>query len=407
MKVFEEKRIVLGVTGSIAAYKAASLASLLKKGGAVVDVILTEAAAKLVTPLTFSSLTGRRAYVDQDLWQVDDHVLHIKLGEENQAFLIAPATANTIAKLAHGIADNLLTLSALASRTDLLVAPAMDGGMYSHPATQENLKILKERGVKILGPAAGHLASGLSGKGRMLEPDQLRGHLRLRLGREGVLAGKKVVVTAGGTQEPIDPVRVIANKSSGKQGYALAQAALDQGAEVVLISGSVCLKPPEGASLLEVSTAEEMREGVINETEKADALIMAAAVADYRPAQISKRKIKKDQGGIAAIELEETSDILNEVAKRKKTPRVGPLVTIGFAAETENLKENAKLKLDKKNLDLIAANDVSREDSGFGTDTNQITLVWKNGQVEELPLMEKSEVSDIIIQETAKLIDSI
>ena len=407
MKVLEEKRIVLGVTGSIAAYKAASLASLLKKGGAVVEVILTEAAAKLVTPLTFSSLTGRRAYVDQDLWQVDNHVLHIKLGEENQAFLIAPATANTIAKLAHGIADNLLTLSALASRTDLLVAPAMDGGMYSHPVTQENLKILEERGVRILGPAAGHLASGLSGKGRMLEADQLLGHLRLWLGREGILAGKKVVVTAGGTQEPIDPVRVIANKSSGKQGYALAQAALDQGAEVVLISGSVCLKPPVGASLLEVSTAEEMREGVINEIEKADALIMAAAVADYRPAQISKRKIKKDQGGLAAIELEETTDILNEVVKRKKSPRVGPQVTIGFAAETENLKENAKLKLDKKSLDLIAANDVSREGSGFGADTNQVTLVWKNGQVEELPLMEKAEVSDIIIQETAKLIDSI
>jgi len=230
------------------------------------------------------------------IWQVDDHVLHIELGEENQAFLIAPATANTIAKLAHGLADNLLTVSALASRTDPLVAPAMDGGMYSHPATQENLQILEKRGVQLLGPAAGHLASGMSGKGRMLEPEQLLGYLRVFLGKDGVLKGKKVIVTAGGTQEPIDPVRVLSNKSSGKQGYALAQAALDQGGEVVLISTPVCLDPPAGASTVDVTTADQMSEAVLKETKDADLLIMAAAVADYKPAQESSRKIKKDHG---------------------------------------------------------------------------------------------------------------
>ncbi|MCJ7717547.1 MAG: bifunctional phosphopantothenoylcysteine decarboxylase/phosphopantothenate--cysteine ligase CoaBC, partial [Anaerolineales bacterium] len=350
MKIFEGKRIVLGVTGSIAAYKIVDLASKLTQSGALVDVILTDSAAKLVSPLTFSSVTGRRAYIDQDLWQVDDHVLHIELGEENQAFLIAPATANTIAKLAHGLADNLLTVSALASRTDLLVAPAMDGGMYSHPATQENLQILNKRGVLLLGPDAGHLASGMSGKGRMLEPDQLLGYLRIFLGREGVLKGKKVVVTAGGTQETIDPVRMISNKSSGKQGYALAQAALDQGGEVVLISTPVCLNPPVGATVVEVKTASQMSKVVLKETKDADLLIMAAAVADYKPIQESNRKIKKDQGGLTVINLETTPDILSELARRKKSPDAGPKVVIGFAAETEKLQENAKFKLEKKKL---------------------------------------------------------
>ena len=285
MKIFENKRIILGVTGSIAAYKSVDLASRLTKAGALVDVVLTEAAAKLVTPVTFSSVTGRKAYLESDLWKVDDHVLHIELGEKSQVFLIAPATANTIAKLAHGIADNLLTVSALASRTDILVAPAMDGGMYSNLATQENLATLKDRGVIILGPAEGHLASGLSGKGRMLEPEELFGHLRARLGKNGILAGKKVVVSAGGTQEPIDPVRVISNKSSGKQGYALAQAALDHGARVVLITTPVCLKPPVESSVVKVTKAEEMAEAVYKESSDADILIMAAAVADYQPDQ--------------------------------------------------------------------------------------------------------------------------
>jgi phosphopantothenoylcysteine decarboxylase/phosphopantothenate--cysteine ligase len=403
MNVLDGKRIVLGVTGSIAVYKSVDLASQLAKSGALVDTILTEAAAKLVAPITFSSVTGRRAYLDGDLWQVDDHVLHIDLGENNQAFLIAPATANTIAKLAHGLADNLLTLSALASRSNIIIAPAMDGGMYSNPATQDNLEILKKRGVEIWGPAEGHLASGLAGKGRMLEPLQLLGHLRQWLGKDGSLSAKKVVVTAGGTQEPIDPVRVISNRSSGKQGYALAQAALDQGAKVVLISGPTCLTPPLGAEMIEIQTAVELAEATLRETEKADLLIMAAAVADYRPTRISIQKVKKTKAGLSAIELETTPDILQKVAERKKKSGSGPQLTVGFAAETENLLENARIKLEEKGLDLIAANDVSKVDAGIGADQNQITLIWKDGNSREVPLMDKSDLSAILIEECARL----
>lgn len=403
MNALDGKRIVLGVTGSIAVYKSVDLASQLTKSGALVDVILTEAAANLVAPITFSSVTGRRAYLDGDLWQVDDHVLHIDLGENNQAFLIAPATANTIAKLAHGLADNLLTLSALASRSYFIIAPAMDGGMYSNPATQANLEILKKRGVEIWGPVTGHLASGLAGKGRMLEPLQLLGHLRQWLGKDGSLSGKKVVVTAGGTQEPIDPVRVISNRSSGKQGYALAQAALDQGAQVVLISGPTCLISPLGVELVEIQTAKELTEATLRETEKADLLIMAAAVADYRPARVSNKKVKKNLGGLSAIELETTPDILQEVAERKKKAGSGPKLTVGFAAETENLLENARVKLEEKGLDLIAANDISMENAGIGADQNQITLIWKDGKSREIPLMDKTDLSEILIKECARL----
>ena len=405
MKIFKDKRIVLGVTGSIAAYKAVSLASSLTKAGALVDVILTDAASKLVSPISYSSVTGRKAYLDSDLWQVDDHVLHIELGEKNDAFIIAPATANTIAKLAHGIADTLLTLSALASRTAPLVAPAMDGGMFSNPATQENIRILSERGMKILGPATGHLASGLSGMGRMLEPDELFGHLRLWLGQSGSLSGRKVVVSAGGTQEPIDPVRVITNKSSGKQGYAVAQAALDQGASVTLISAPTCLKQPVGADLVSVNTAEEMKNAVLEACEEADLLVMTAAVADYRPRNMADDKIKKDTGGLTEIQLDETPDILGEVAKIRKKKDTGPKVVIGFAAETENLLKNAEKKLKSKGLDLIAANDVSREDSGIGADQNQVTLIWKEGKTRELPLMAKSSVADELIDAAAALIE--
>jgi phosphopantothenoylcysteine decarboxylase / phosphopantothenate---cysteine ligase len=405
MNIFSGKRIVLGVSGSIAAYKAAVLASALTKAGALVDTILTDAASKLISPLTFSAVTGRRAYLDSDLWQQEDHVLHIELGEKNQAFLIAPATANTIAKLAGGMADNLLTLSALASRTAIAVAPAMDGGMFSHPATQANLDILRERGVHVWGPAAGHLASGLSGKGRMLEPEILQGHLRQLLGLEGPLQGKKIVVTAGGTQEPIDPVRVLSNRSSGKQGFAVAQAAIDAGAQVTLISAPTCLQAPVGASLIEVQTAREMGKAVLTETAEADLLIMAAAVADYRPSSRSEQKVKKSSGGMAELDLELTEDILQLVAKRKKAERSGPAVVVGFAAETEDLIENAQAKLESKNLDLIAANDVSREDSGIGVDNNRIIMIWKDGRAEELDLMPKAKVAEILIREAADLLD--
>ncbi len=405
MKIFKDKRIVLGVTGSIAAYKAVSLASSLTKAGALVDVVLTDAASKLISPISFSSVTGRKAYIDSDLWQVDDHVLHIDLGEKNDAFIIAPATANTIAKLAHGLADTLLTLSALASRTAPLVAPAMDGGMYSNPATQENIQTLSDRGITILGPAAGHLASGLSGMGRMLEPDELMGHLRIWLGKTGTLSGREVVVSAGGTREPIDPVRVITNRSSGKQGYAIAQAALDHGASVTLISAPTCLKPPVGANLTLVDTAEEMKNAVLDASGDADLLVMTAAVADYRPQKMAHDKIKKEKGGLTEIQLEETPDILGEVSRIRKEKGSGPKVVVGFAAETENLVKNAEKKLKSKGLDLIAANDVSGEDSGIGADQNQVTLIWKDGRTSELPLMPKSSVADELIEAAGAIIE--
>ena len=403
MSVLSGKRILLGVTGSIAAYKAADLASKLTQAGAQVDVILTGAAEKFITPLTFQSVTGRRAYVDTDLWGNEAHVLHVGLGHTVDLLIIAPCTANTIAKLAHGSADSLLTVTALAANSPLLIAPAMDGGMYDHPATQENLDTLKKRGAIIVGPAEGHLASGLSGAGRMLEPMEILGYARLALGQNGPLAGKKVVITAGGTQEPLDPVRVLTNRSSGRQGYALAQAALDAGAEVTLIIAPVALPPPVGARLVPVETAKQMLDCVLAESTNSDALIMAAAVADFRPKNQAKDKIKKE-GGIPQIELEATEDILKTVAsKRRENER--PLVVVGFAAESRDLLENASAKLKSKGLDFIAANDISTQDAGFAVETNRVTLLFADGRKESLPLMSKSEVAETIIKRLAALLE--
>jgi phosphopantothenoylcysteine decarboxylase/phosphopantothenate--cysteine ligase len=290
MSILSGKHILLGVTGSIAGYKAADLASKLAQAGAQVDVLLTSAGEKFVTPLTFQSVTGRRAYTDKDLWGNEAHVLHVSFGKTADLLVIAPCTADTMAKLAHGIADNLLTVTALAAQCPLVIAPAMDGGMFDHPATQENLAKLKERGAIIVGPAEGHLASGLTGTGRMVEPAEILGHIRIALGKKGKLAGKKIVVTAGGTQEALDPVRVITNHSSGKQGYALAQAALDSGADVCLISAptAAALSAPVGARVIHVNSAMEMLNAVL--AESADALIMAAAAADFTPRQSPKIK---------------------------------------------------------------------------------------------------------------------
>lgn len=285
MALLDGKRILLGVTGSIACYKAADLASKLTQAGAEVDVILTAGALEFVRPLTFQSVTGRQAYTEEDLWGSRGHVTHIGLGHQADLFVIAPATANTIARLAHGMADNLLSLTALAARCPLLVAPAMDGGMYEHPATQANVDMLRSRGVRIAGPASGHLASGQTGLGRMLEPQELIGYIRQALAQDGPLAGRQVLVTAGGTQEAIDPVRFISNRSSGKQGYALAQAALDLGAQVTLISGPVSLAAPIGARRIDVRTAQQMEKAVLEHAQSADILLMAAAVADFRPAR--------------------------------------------------------------------------------------------------------------------------
>lgn len=402
ISLFADKTIILGVTGSIAAYKAADLASKLTQAGAHVDVILTRAAREFVTPLTFQSVTGHRAFTDEDLWGTEGHVQHIGLGKSADLLVIAPATANTIAKLAHGIADNLLTVTALAARCPLIVAPAMDGGMFTHPSTQNNLEILRKRSTKTVGPAEGHLASGLSGLGRMVEPIELLGHIRLAIASSGPLSGRKVIVTAGGTQELIDPVRVITNLSSGRQGYALAQAALDKGAEVILISAPTCLPPPVGVSLVRVTTAEEMLQAVLDQSNDADLLIMAAAVADFRPVKTSDVKIKKNTG-VPKIDLESTVDILSTIANLK-TKQDYPRIVVGFAAESQDLIANAQSKLKTKKLDLIIANDITSNDAGFVVNTNRVIIIDAGGGEEALPLMTKDKVSEQIIQRVTPLI---
>lgn len=409
MAVFEGKHILLGVTGSIAAYKAADLASKLTQQGARVDVILSAGAEKFITPLTFQSVTGRRAFTDSDLWGGDAHVLHVGLGHSADLLVIAPCTANTLAKLAHGIADNLLSVTALAAGGEkarsipILLAPAMDAGMYEHPATQENVRILKARGVTLLGPAEGRMASGLMGLGRMLEPAEILGHIRLALGRKGKLAGKHLVVTAGGSQEPIDPVRYLTNRSSGKQGYALAQAALDEGAAVTLVTHPTGLIPPVGAHVVEVRTAQEMLEAVLKAVESADGLVMAAAVADFRVKHVSAHKLKK-QDGIPQITLEAAPDVLGTVARRR--PDLNRLKTVaGFAAESRDLTENAIAKLKSKKLDFIAANDISAADAGFGVDTNRITLLYADGRREPLPLMGKEQAARVIMERVAAFLE--
>ena len=410
MSILTSKHILLGVTGSIAAYKAVDLASKLTQAGALVDVILTPSAEKFVTPLTFQSVTGRHAYTETDLWGNEAHVLHVGLAREADLLVIAPCTANTIAKLAHGQADNLLTITALASQCSLLLAPAMESHMYAHPATQENLAKLTGRGAYLAGPAEGHLASGASGPGRMLETSQLIGHIRIVLGHHGLLAAKKVIVTAGGTHEPLDPVRVLTNKSSGKQGYALAQAALDAGADVSLLS-TVNLEPPVGARVVVVRTAQEMLEAVLEEAATADALIMAAAVADFRPKKVAESKLKK-KDGIPQVELEAAPDILGTVASMPlgTGASLGPeqkrlKVVVGFAAESRDLLENATVKLQSKKLDFIAANDISATDAGFSVDTNRVTLLYPDGSSEALPLMSKTEVAETIIARIAALLE--
>lgn len=403
MTVLTNAHILLGVTGSIAAYKAADLASQLTQQGALVDVILTPGAEKFITALTFQSVSGRKTFSDADLWGGQAHILHVGLGRIADLLVIAPCTANTLAKLAHGLADNLLTVSALAMSSSILVAPAMDAGMYEHPATRENVRILEERGLLFAGPAEGRMASGLSGKGRMLEPLEIMGHIRLALGRVGKLAGRRIVVTAGGSQEPLDPVRYISNRSSGKQGYALAQAALDAGAAVRLITHPVGLAVPVGAEVVEVRTAQEMLEAVLQACENADALVMAAAVADFRVERVAEHKLKK-RDGVPQILLTAAPDVLAAVAQARE--RLKKLkVVVGFAAESRDLLENAVAKLTSKQLNFIAANDISSTDAGFAVDTNRLTLLYADGRREPLPLMSKDEAAEVILARVAALLE--
>ena len=411
--LLKDKRILLGVTGGISAYKVAILASHLTQAGVQVDVVMTEAATRFVTPLTFQSLTGRPVYTS--LWGMLDaalgdgegavlptHVVHVGLAEAADLLVIAPATANTLAKLAHGLADNLLTALALAARCPLLVAPAMDLGMWANPATQANVATLRARGVHFAGPARGRMASGLEGEGRMMEPDGILGHVRLVLGRKGPLAGRRVVVTAGPTREFFDPVRFISNPSSGRQGFALVQAALDRGAEATLITGPVDLPTPVGARRVEVTSVEEMKEKVLAACAEADVLLMAAAVGDYRPATVASQKIKKGPSDLT-LQLVRTPDILSAVAVQRAAAGF-PHVTVGFAAESQDLLENARSKLAAKSLDLIVANDITAPDAGFGTETNRVVLLDRQGNAEELPLMSKAAVAGVVLERVADLL---
>jgi phosphopantothenoylcysteine decarboxylase/phosphopantothenate--cysteine ligase len=387
--------IVLGVTGSIAAYKAADIASKLIQEGALVDVMMTEAATRFVTPLTMRSVTRRPVFVDMFDPASELAEEHVELARRADAVLVAPATATTIARLAHGLADDVVSLTVLATHAPVLVAPAMDSQMYENAATQANLATLRQRGMIIVGPAEGRLASGRLGLGRLVDTDVLLGALRCVLAQRGDLAGRKVVVSAGGTREPLDPVRFVGNYSSGKMGYALAEAARDRGAEVVLVSAATSLPPPYGVTVVPVGRAAEMRDAVAAHCQGADALIMAAAVADYEPASAAEHKIKR-KGEAMVIELRETPDILASVR--------GDLVRVGFAAESRDLEKNARDKLQRKGLDLIVANDVTAPGSGFGSDTNQVVILDASGGAERLPLLSKRRVADRVLDRIVPLL---
>jgi phosphopantothenoylcysteine decarboxylase/phosphopantothenate--cysteine ligase len=370
-----------------------------------VDVVMTDSAEKFVTPLAFRSVTGRPVY--SDMWSLEEHVQHVGLGEAADLFLVAPATANSIAKLAYGLADNLLTVTALAARCPILVAPAMDGGMYEHPATQANIAALQERGVQFAGPASGRMASGQVGRGRMMETAELLAEVRLVLAQTGPMAGRHVVVSAGPTREPLDPVRFISNRSTGRQGLAVAQAALDAGARVTLVAGPLSEPVPIGVNHVPVQTTQEMGDAVVAAVADADALFMVAAVADFRPNTLSERKIKKtetDESWGMAIALEVTLDILTAV-KEQRDKTGFPRVSLGFAAETHDAFEYGRQKLLRKGLNFIAVNDVLAEGAGFEVDTNRIVLLSSAGVVEEMPLMSKVEVAERLVAHVAKTLN--
>ena len=400
--ILKGRKVVVGVSGGIAAYKAADLTSRLVKAGAQVDVVMTQAAAEFVRPLTFQALTHRPVALEMfSLWQ-ETEIGHVSLGKRADLMVIAPATASTLAKLAHGLADNMLTTTALACRGPILLAPAMESGMWGNPATVANMEVLGRRGYFSVGPDSGRLASGAEGVGRMSEPDAILDAARWVLGRNGPLAGKKVVVTAGGTREAIDPVRFVGNHSSGKMGFALAYAARDRGAEVTLVHGPAARTAPHGVRAVAVESAEQMQAAVLDAAVDAAAIIMAAAVADYRPKAAAEHKIKKTQGEMA-LELVRTPDILAAVTTRRAQSG-SPRVVIGFAAETCNVLENAREKLTRKGLDLIVANDVLAADSGFGVDTNRVILIDAGGGAASLPLMSKQAVAEAVLDRLAALL---
>ncbi len=393
--MLRDRTVVLGVTGSIAAFKAADLASRLTQGGARVYTIMTGSAQEFVTPLTFRSLTNQPVITDMFDPGSEFAIQHVALAQRADILVVSPATANVIAKLAAGMADDMLTLTALATNAPILVAPAMDADMYQNAATQDNLARLKARGVTIVGPAYGRLASGQEGWGRLVDTETILGAIRQLLGRDGDLAGKRVVITAGGTQEPLDPIRHLTNRSSGKMGYALAEAARDRGANTLLITAPTAFPDPFGIDLVRVRTAQEMRDAVLEAVAGMDALIMAAAVADYRPTHTAKAKIKKT-GEDISLKLERTPDILLEAR--------GDFLRVGFAAESENLTANATRKLQAKELDLIVANQAGGPRDAFGTDRSQVTIIAREGRPESLPLLSKAEVADRVLDRVAPML---
>ena len=396
VRVLQSKTILLGVTGSIAAYKAAGLASQLTQAGAAVDVVMTREATQFIGPLTFESLTHRPVVTNVMALLPDSQIGHVALAQRADIFVIAPATAHTIAKLAHGLADDAVSATALDTRAPLVLAPAMETGMWEHAATQENVAKLIARGAVIIEPGEGHLASGASGRGRLADLDDIVDTIRAVLGRDGDLARRVIVVTAGGTQEPIDPVRVIANHSSGKMGFALAEAARDRGARVILIAGTTGLRAkrvPRGVEFVSAPSARDMRDAVLRAISDADALVMAAAVADFRPAHAAEQKIKKGKTETLTLELVRNPDILQEVS-RHPSRVTRHMVVVGFAAETQDLLSNARAKLEANNLDLIVANPVP---SAFGSDVDQATLLERSGAVTELPPLAKEELAEKIL----------
>lgn len=385
------RKVIVGVTGGIAAYKAAELVRLLVKEGAVTRVAMTRHATKFVTPLTLETLSGNR--VVADMWDPETRPLdHITWGQESDLIILAPATANFIGKMAHGIGDDFLSTVVIAATARVLVCPSMNTQMYLSQAVQENLRILRARGYTIMEPGSGELACHTEGPGRLPEPEDIVEEARRLLSRQD-LSGLRILVTAGATLEPLDPVRYMSNRSSGKMGYALARAASMRGAKVTLVSGPTALKPPRDVALSRVKTAEEMRRAVLAECQQYDVIIKAAAVLDWRPKETAAHKIKKGRG-VQTLELVENPDILAELGCSRGNRRC---VLVGFAAETQDLIANAQEKLKKKNLDLIVVNDVSREDAGFEADTNAVKIVYRDGPMEELPLMPKQEVADQLL----------
>lgn len=397
--MLQGKKIVLGVTGGIAVYKAVDLVSRLRKAGCEVRVVMTEHAQQFVTPLTFKEISGNA--VATSMWNANQefNVEHIALANWADAFLVAPATANILAKMTCGIADDLLSTTLLAAQAPIVVCPAMNTGMYQNPATQENIAKLQERGVTVMPPAVGHLACGTSGPGRLPEPQQIVEFMSAFFaGREGDLRGLRVLVTAAGTREPIDPVRYVGNRSSGKMGYAVAQMAAERGADVLLISGPSALAAPPNVRVVNVETTNEMLEACLAAYGDVDIVIKAAAVADYRPRDVADQKIKKKTDDALTVVMDKNPDILKTLGAKKEQQ-----VLVGFAAETQNLLANAREKVVKKNLDMIVANDVTAAGAGFNSDTNIVKFLFANGDVRELEQMPKVDVANKILDEAIRI----